>query len=48
MGSGTTASACETLERRWIGSEISSQYCDVAKRRIIKQTAPELFFERGK
>lgn len=45
MGSGTTASACETLERRWIGSEISGQYCDVAKRRLIKQNAPELFFE---
>ena len=34
LGSGTTAIACEKLRRRWIGIEIDSRYCDVAKKRL--------------
>ena len=39
MGSGTTAVACERLNRRWIGIEISKEYCDIAVDRIKKETA---------
>jgi len=34
LGSGTTALACEKLNRRWIGIEISEEYCAIAKKRI--------------
>jgi len=34
LGSGTTAVACEKLNRRWIGIEISKEYCDIAVKRI--------------
>lgn len=34
LGSGTTAVACEKLNRRWIGIEISEKYCSIAKKRI--------------
>jgi len=34
LGSGTTAVACERLGRRWIGIEISKDYCDIAVKRI--------------
>jgi tRNA/tmRNA/rRNA uracil-C5-methylase (TrmA/RlmC/RlmD family) len=34
LGSGTTAVACEKLNRRWIGIEISEKYCEIAKSRI--------------
>jgi len=37
-GSGTTAIACEKLNRRWIGIEISEEYCEIAKQRIINET----------
>jgi len=36
LGSGTTAVACEKLNRRWIGIEINPEYCEIAKQRIIK------------
>ncbi len=39
LGSGTTAIACERLNRRWIGIEISKEYCDIAVDRIKKETA---------
>ena len=38
FGSGTTAIACEKLNRRWIGIEISEEYCAIAKARIIRET----------
>jgi len=38
FGSGTTAVACERLGRKWIGIEISEEYCEIAKQRIIKET----------
>ncbi len=34
MGSGTTAKACQDLNRNYIGSEISKEYCDIAERRL--------------
>ena len=36
MGSGTTALAAKTLQRNFIGIEISKQYIDMAKKRINK------------
>ena len=34
MGSGTTAIAAEILNREWIGSEISVNYCKIAEKRL--------------
>jgi len=34
MGTGTTARACKDLGRHYIGSEISKEYCDIAKKRL--------------
>lgn len=37
IGSSTTAIACEHLNRRWIGIEISKEYCKIAKQRITRE-----------
>ena len=34
MGSGTTAVACKRLNRRYIGFEISKEYCKIAEARL--------------
>ena len=34
IGSGTTAVACERLNRKWVGIEIEEKYCEIAKKRI--------------
>ena len=34
MGSGTTAKVSKSLNRNYIGSEISSEYCYIAKKRL--------------
>jgi DNA modification methylase len=34
LGSGTTALACERLKKRWVGIEISEEYCAIAAKRI--------------
>jgi site-specific DNA-methyltransferase (adenine-specific) len=34
IGSGTTAVACENLNRRWVGMEQEEKYFEIAKRRI--------------
>lgn len=34
MGSGTTAVACKNLNRNYIGSEISKEYCQIAENRL--------------
>ena len=36
LGSGTTAVACEKLNRRWIGIEIEKKYCDICVERLRK------------
>lgn len=35
LGSGTTAKICCTLNRRWIGSEISKEYVEIAEERLV-------------
>jgi len=40
LGSGTTAVACKELGRKYIGIEISPEYCEIARRRI--KAIPEL------
>jgi len=37
IGSGTTAIACKRLNRRYIGYEISKEYCQIAKARLEKE-----------
>jgi DNA modification methylase len=34
MGSGTTAKVAHQLQRRWLGSEISAEYIEIAERRL--------------
>lgn len=34
IGSGTTAEAAIALDRRWAGSEISSEYCEIVRKRV--------------
>lgn len=38
-GSGTTLVVADSLKRRWIGVEISLEYCNVIKRRIESESA---------
>jgi len=38
IGTGTTAVACERLNRRWIGIEIEEKYCEIAAKRIEQET----------
>ena len=38
MGSGTTAKMSILNNRNWIGSEISSEYCEIIEKRIKKAT----------
>jgi len=35
LGSGRTAIACEQLNRKWIGIEISEKYCEIAQKEIL-------------
>ena len=36
LGSGTTAVACKKLNRRFIGIEISPEYCKIAEQRLAQ------------
>jgi DNA modification methylase len=36
MGSGTTAKTSILNNRNWIGSEMSSEYCDIIEERVKK------------
>lgn len=38
LGSGTTAIVCERLNRRWDAIEISEEYCEIAAKRIERET----------
>ena len=44
LGSGTTAVACERLNRRWIGIEISEKYCEIAAKRIENERKQRKLF----
>ena len=33
-GQGTTIKACKELKRNYIGIEISSEYCEIARRKV--------------
>lgn len=39
MGSGTSALSAEFLDRRWIGIELSPNYCEVAYKRLLEYRA---------
>lgn len=47
MGSGTTGVACVKTGRRFIGIEISEEYCAIAKRRIVDAMAQGRLFDEG-
>ncbi len=52
MGSGTTAIAAKKLERKYIGIDISKEYCDMAEERIkngtfIKEESQSLFTQKA-
>jgi len=44
MGSGTTAKAAHQLKRNWIGSEISSEYVELANKRLEPYLMQESLF----
>jgi DNA modification methylase len=44
MGSGTTAIACLQEGRRYLGSEISLEFYELAQQRIRQETAPKNLF----
>lgn len=44
LGSGTTAIACERLNRRWIGIEIEEKYCKMAAKRIENERKQRKLF----
>lgn len=44
LGSGTTALACEYLNRQWIGIEKSEKFCELAAKRIKRETAQMQLF----
>lgn len=44
MGSGAVAKACIELNRRWVGSEIDSEYVDVANQTIEKYEPQSALF----
>ena len=43
MGTGTTAVVAKSMNRFYIGSEISKEYCDIANKKIKQQTEMPLF-----
>ena len=44
MGSGTTAKVAGLLNRKWIGSEISQEYVQIAQQRIGKHLLNNIFY----
>ena len=44
IGSGSTAVACENLNRRWTGIEKSEKYCAIAKQRIENERKQRKLF----
>ena len=43
VGSGTTCAIAKKLNRRWIGSDISSEYCKIAENRINNTFTQQTF-----
>ena len=43
MGSGTTAKIAYLLKRKWLGSEISKEYVEIAEARLKEHTINNLF-----
>lgn len=44
LGSGTTAVACEKLNRRWIGIELDPKFCELSKIRIKNESQQQKLF----
>ena len=42
LGSGTTAKACEELNRRWVGAELEGEYITMINKRLSQQTLSNL------
>jgi hypothetical protein len=42
MGSGTTAKACEELNRRWVGAELDENYISMINKRLSQQVLSNL------
>jgi DNA modification methylase len=42
-GVGTTCCVCENLDRKYIGAEISTEYCNTANKRIEKIKNEKMF-----
>jgi len=45
MGSGTTAVACIKTNRKYIGFELSEEYCKMAEKRIEPYLMQQTIFE---
>ena len=43
MGSGTTVKVAHLMGRKWFGSEISSEYVNIAQHRLEEYLQPNLF-----
>ncbi|MCI0631809.1 MAG: site-specific DNA-methyltransferase [Phycisphaerales bacterium] len=46
-GSGTTCKVAHELGRRFVGIDISQEYCELAKRRMMEGVAQQRLFERS-
>ena len=46
MGSGTTALAALNTGRRFVGYEVSDEYREIARRRLARESQPQLFYTR--
>ena len=44
MGSGTTAKSAHIYKRRWIGSEMSQEYVDLAYKRLHPYLTQQTLF----
>lgn len=42
MGSGTTGKVCLETKRHYIGFEISKEYCEIERRRTMKERTKEM------
>lgn len=47
-GSGSTLLACELLNRKWVGIEITDKYCEVIKQRLENGLQLKLSLQNNK